>query len=148
MNAEVMKTRCQVWCLKSSICTRPKENIKFRVSNDMHQFLIPLPSGPFVSWIWNEKTQQPSVCDTRLTEPKTVFCNIAGETVYVTAITEIRACALRSSWWWDSLKMVLTKHKGSKYMRGCGGKPCLVYAALLQDHIQVHLPWLSCTRRL
>lgn len=25
-----MKNRCQSWCLKSSICSRPRENIKFR----------------------------------------------------------------------------------------------------------------------
>lgn len=83
INTAVMKNRCQVWCLKSSICTRPKENIKFRASNDMHQLLHPVPSGLFLAWMWNEKIQQPSMCDALLNELKTCFTCKAEETLCV-----------------------------------------------------------------
>lgn len=43
--AAVMKNRCQVLCLKSSILARLKKHNKFRMSDAMHQLPHPVPSG-------------------------------------------------------------------------------------------------------
>lgn len=86
---QVMKNRCQVRWLKSSICTWPKKNIKFRASNDMHQLLHPVPSGLFILWMWNEDTHTHTIKGDVLlfAELKMFFYNIHSRCVKCAFVT-------------------------------------------------------------